>query len=188
MAMSMSVTIKSERRGQRFLPSPRPHHQLTLLSHERQTPGEDVHKVRKPVWVRSAVELANVHDVVLVLEDRSLVVVDVEVVGSREDGHDRGESSRLGLAVHPVTARGGGRSDVSSGLRRRVGARNVPSILSLVRTNNGQQTVPLEELAGGGVAAEEARKVSSGPPNARDGTQRQQRPSTHVKKYEQPRT
>lgn len=42
---------------------------LTLLSDKGQTPGEAVHEVGQPVGMGSAVELANVHDVVLIFED-----------------------------------------------------------------------------------------------------------------------
>ena len=41
--------------------------ELTLLANERQTPREDIHEVGQPVGVRAAVELSDVHDVVLVL-------------------------------------------------------------------------------------------------------------------------
>ena len=43
------------------------HAELTLLANERQTPREDIHEVGQPVGVRAAVELSDVHDVVLVL-------------------------------------------------------------------------------------------------------------------------
>lgn len=78
----------------------------TLLSNERQTPRKDVHEVRQPVRVRGGVELSDVHDVGLVLEDGGLVLVNVEVVGSREERHDGREASRLCLAVHAVLRRG----------------------------------------------------------------------------------
>ncbi len=45
---------------------------LTLLADEGQTPGEDVHEVGQPVGVRAAVELPNVHHVVLILQNGSL--------------------------------------------------------------------------------------------------------------------
>lgn len=43
----------------------------TFLADERQRPGEDVEEVRQPVGMRNAVELTNVHHVVLVLENGS---------------------------------------------------------------------------------------------------------------------
>ena len=46
----------------------KPLHLLTLLPHEGQGPGEDVHEVGQPVGVGGAVELADVHHVVLVLQ------------------------------------------------------------------------------------------------------------------------
>jgi len=54
--------------------------------------------------MRCAIELTNVHDIVFVLEYGSFVVVDVEVVGGREDGHDTGETSSSGLSVHSVAS------------------------------------------------------------------------------------
>ena len=45
---------------------------LTLFPDERQTPREDVHEVWQPVGVGAAVELADVHHVVLVLQNGSL--------------------------------------------------------------------------------------------------------------------
>lgn len=68
--------------------------------------------------------MANVHNVVLVLQDCSLVVVDIQVVGGTEDGHDTGEASGSRLAVHAVTG-----------------------VLSFMGTNDGQQIVLLQESA-----------------------------------------
>ena len=46
--------------------------------------------------------LSDIHHVVLVLEHGGLVVVDVQVVGGREDGDQRGETRSLTLSVHSV--------------------------------------------------------------------------------------
>lgn len=43
-----------------------------LFANKRQRPREHVHKVGQPVRMRRAVELANVHHVVLVLENGGL--------------------------------------------------------------------------------------------------------------------
>ena len=51
-----------------------------------------------------AVELANIHYVVLILQDRSLVVVYVEVIGCAEDGHHTREACRPCLSVHSVAS------------------------------------------------------------------------------------
>ena len=104
------------------------HKPLTLLSDERQGPREDVHEVGQPVWVRCAVELPDVHDVVLVLEYGSLVVVDIEVVRRAEDSHDTGETSSPCFPVHSVS-----------------------SILCFVRTNDREQVVLFKEGACGGI-------------------------------------
>jgi len=50
----------------------------------------------------SAIELPDVKDITLVLEDSCLVVVTVEVMGTREEGHDRWETCRSRLPVHPI--------------------------------------------------------------------------------------
>ena len=74
--------------------------------------------------MRGAVELSDVHDVVLVLQDRSFVVVDVEVIRRREDGHDTRETCCPSLAIHSVS-----------------------SILRLVSSNDGKEIVLLQEIA-----------------------------------------
>lgn len=122
---------------------------LTFFSNKGQTPGEHVHEVWQPVWVGRTVELSDVHNIVLIFENGSLVVVYVEVVGSREDGHDRWETCRLGFAVHPVAVR---RNEARQGVGK-YGAQRLmcpsscsPCILCLVGANDGQQIVALEEL------------------------------------------
>lgn len=52
--------------------------------------------------MRRAVELSDVHHILLVLENGSLVVVDIKIVGCTEDSHDGWETGRLGLAIHAV--------------------------------------------------------------------------------------
>jgi hypothetical protein len=76
--------------------------------------------------MRSAIELSYVHDVVLILEDSGLVVVDIQVIGSAEDGHDTREACGHGLAVHSIAG-----------------------ILGFVGSNDGQEVVLLQEIAGG---------------------------------------
>jgi hypothetical protein len=53
------------------------------------------------VW--RAVELPDVHDVALIFENSCFVIVYVEVVGGREDGHDVREACTLRFAVHAVS-------------------------------------------------------------------------------------
>ncbi len=67
------------------------------------TPTARTHEVREPVGVRRAVELADVHDVVLVAQHGALVVVRVEVVGRAEQRDDRGEA--LGALAVPAPAK-----------------------------------------------------------------------------------
>lgn len=73
--------------------------------------------------MRRAVKLPNIHDVVFVLQYSSLIVVHVEVVGSREDGHDTGETGCPRLAVHTV-----------------------PCVLGLMGSDDGEEVVFLEEV------------------------------------------
>lgn len=73
--------------------------------------------------MRARVELPNVQDVAFVLENSGLVVVNIQVVGCREEGHDRREPRRPRLAVHTV-----------------------PGILSFVGSDNGEKLVALKEL------------------------------------------
>ena len=134
---SISVTAKDREIYRRNA-----HDKSTFLANERQRPCEDVHEVGQPVRVRRAVELTNVHYVVLVLQDcrcklseilerlkkiggrkRTLIVVDVEVVGRTEDGDERRETGRCRLAVHAIAG-----------------------VLCLVRANDRQQVVVLQEV------------------------------------------
>lgn len=50
----------------------------------------------------STIELPDVKDIAFVLEDGRLVVVTVEVMRAREEGHDRWETCRPRLPVHPI--------------------------------------------------------------------------------------
>ena len=81
--------------------------------------------------MRSAVELADVHDIVLILENGGFIVVDVEVVGSAEDSHNGGEASGTRLAVHSVA-----------------------SILSLVGADDGEKIVLFQKCTGGRIREE----------------------------------
>lgn len=74
--------------------------------------------------MRCAIELPDVHDVVFVLEHGCFVVVDVEIVGCRENGHNRREARGLCFAVHAVSG-----------------------ILRFMSSNDGQKLIALEKLA-----------------------------------------
>ena len=78
-----------------------------------------------------AVELSDVHDIVLVLQDRSLIVVHVEVVRGGEDGHHTRKACRPCLAVHSIA-----------------------SILSFMGPDDGEKVVLFEEVAGGRIRKE----------------------------------
>ena len=73
-------------------------------------------------------ELPDVHDVVLVLQDSSLVVVHIKIVRRAEDCHDTGEAGSPCLSVHAVA-----------------------SILRFVRSNNREEVILFKEGACGWV-------------------------------------
>lgn len=99
---------------------------LTFFANEGQTPREDVHEIGQPVRMRCTVELTDagnkrvsiprrkarkataktkicsLHDVGFIFENGSLVPVNVKVIGSTEDSHDRWKSGGFGFAVHSV--------------------------------------------------------------------------------------
>lgn len=82
--------------------------------------------------MRGAVELSNIHNIVLVFQNCRFVVVNIEIVGSGEDGHDAGEAGRSSFSVHSIS-----------------------SVLGFVSSNDGEQVVLLEECAGGRVREKE---------------------------------
>jgi hypothetical protein len=53
---------------------------LTFLPNEWQTPRECIHEVRKPIWMRGAIELPDIEDITFILENSRLVVVTIKVV------------------------------------------------------------------------------------------------------------
>ena len=48
-----------------------------------------------------AIKLPDIKDIAFILEDSSLVVVTIEVVRARKEGHDGWETCRPRLSVHP---------------------------------------------------------------------------------------
>lgn len=53
--------------------------------------------------MRCAVELSDIHDVAFVFQHRCFVVIYIEVIWGREDGHHGWKSGRLGFAIHAVS-------------------------------------------------------------------------------------
>lgn len=81
--------------------------------------------------MRRAVELADVHDVVFVLQYGRFVVINIKVVGSTEDSHDARKPGGARLSVHSVAG-----------------------ILSFMGANDREEIVLLEKGAGGRVGEE----------------------------------
>jgi len=48
---------------------------ITFFANKRKAPGENIHEVGQPIWVRTTIELANIHYIILVLQDGSLEMV-----------------------------------------------------------------------------------------------------------------
>jgi hypothetical protein len=99
--IAINISVTRPNTGEYASKTPNEHH--TLFSDKRKTPSEHIHEIGKPVRVRSAIELPNVHDIALVLENGSLVVVDVKIVGCTEYGHDGRKARCLGFPVHAVS-------------------------------------------------------------------------------------
>ena len=67
---------------------------------QSELPSVDIIKARRPTRLT---ELTNVHNIVLIFEHSSLVIVDIQIVGCTEDGHDTGEAGSSCLSVHAVS-------------------------------------------------------------------------------------
>ena len=42
--------------------------QHTFFPNKRQGPGENIHEIWKPIWMRRTIELPDIHDIVLILQ------------------------------------------------------------------------------------------------------------------------
>ena len=74
----------------------------TFLADEGERPGEYVHEIRQPVRVRRAVELPNIHHIILVLEYSGLVIVHVQIIRSAENRYQRRKAGCLTFSIHPI--------------------------------------------------------------------------------------
>lgn len=79
----------------------------------------------------SPTELANVHHVILILQHRCFVIIDVQIVRSTEDGHDARKSSCPRLSIHSIAG-----------------------ILRLMSSNYGEKIILLKKGTGSGVGEE----------------------------------
>lgn len=82
----------------------------------------------------STIKLPDIHDITLIFEYGGFVIVDIEIVGRGKDGHHGRESGRFCLAVHPIPGLlfSNGWQDLQ---------KDLPSILGLMRTDNGQKII-----------------------------------------------
>lgn len=78
-----------------------------------------------------AVELPDVHDIILIFQNSGLVVVNVEIIRSAENGHHTGKPGRPSLAIHAVSG-----------------------ILGLMCSNDGKEVILFEERARGRIGEE----------------------------------
>lgn len=95
-----------------------------LSTDEGQRPGERVHEVGQPIRVGGPIVLPDRHGLVRIFQHSAAISVDVEVVGSRENGDDGRELLVRLFAMH-----------------------GVPSVLCLVPSDDREQAVPLQKFA-----------------------------------------
>jgi len=100
IAATMSVTV--ERQQLLLNQDTMQARELTFLADKRQTPAECVHKVRKPVRVRTAVELPDVEHALLALDYCRFVATAIEIIRCREKCHDTRKSGLAALAVNTI--------------------------------------------------------------------------------------
>jgi hypothetical protein len=92
--------------------------------------------------MRRAVKLSDIHDIALVFQDGSFIIVDIQVIGGGEDGHDGGEPCRLRLAIHSIADN----TFLSALSGHHIHHGDIPSILGFMCADDGEEIVPFEEL------------------------------------------
>jgi len=68
----------------------------------RRGRGHTIHEIRQPIGMRCAVKLPDIHDVVLIFQNSSFVIVDIKIIRSRKDGHYSRELGCASFAVHAI--------------------------------------------------------------------------------------
>jgi len=87
-----------------------------------------------------AIELSDVHNVILILQHRGFVVIDVQIIWSREDGHDGRKLCCSSLAVHAIAR------------YKPKATKDLPSILRFVCSYYRQEIISFKELTGSVIA------------------------------------
>jgi hypothetical protein len=130
----------------------------TLGTNERQTPRKRIHEIRKPIRMRARVVLPNRDILICVLEHRTPILIDIEVIGSGEDRDDRREVFLGCFSVHRIP----GINSIllaKTMLADNADGSSVPSVLGFVTTYHREKVVPLEELADGVVPEENQTSI-----------------------------
>lgn len=71
-----------------------------LFGDERDRPGEDVHEIRQQIRMLVLQKLLNIKSIVFEFDDGTLVIVEITVIGRREDSDDGGELLLSAPVVH----------------------------------------------------------------------------------------
>jgi len=74
-----------------------------VISKMRNGKVQTIHEIGKPVGMWRAVKLSDIHDIILVLQNCGFVVVDVQIIRSRENSHDGRKLGSSSLTVHAIT-------------------------------------------------------------------------------------
>ena len=74
----------------------------TFLADEGERPGKYIHEIGQPVGVRRAVELPNIHHIILVLEYSGLVIVHIQIIGSAKNCYQRRKAGCLTFSIHSI--------------------------------------------------------------------------------------
>jgi hypothetical protein len=77
---------------------------LGFVSKMEDAKVQTIHEIREPVGMWCAVKLSDIHDIILVLQNCSFVVVDVQVIRSRENSHNSRKLRRSSLTIHAITS------------------------------------------------------------------------------------
>ena len=95
---------ENSKHGSLFSPTNgRLHEKTGICKSINEAKVQTIHEVRKPVGVRRAVKLSDIHDIVLIFQNGCFVVVHVQIVWRRENCHDCRELGSSSLTVHAIS-------------------------------------------------------------------------------------
>lgn len=98
-----------------------------------------IHKVWEPIRMRGAIELPNVHDIVLVFQYCRFIVVHIQIIRCRENSHNSRKLSGSSFAIHAISCE----------MLAHQNLNKIPCILSFMCSNYRKQIVTFKELTCG---------------------------------------